>query len=190
MIKFIEKLETLPDENGISTAEKGENLAADAQNSRSEYILDNISAQDFTQRTGLPTNYRKTIAAFKDIIDPPTAEKAENVTHHASNSKTSRSKYILDNISAQDFTQQTGLPARYRKTVAAYEDIVEGRNNTCHNTQFEFARLLLTRQFKDPVMAREWNCDHWSTLLLWVTGYATLEDMKKVTNVVKLPTIL
>ena len=134
MIKFIEKLETLPDENGISTAEKGENLAADAQNSRSEYILDNISAQDFTQ--------------------------------------------------------QTSLPARYRKTLAAYEDIVEKRNKACHDTQFEFARLLLTRQFRDPAMAREWNCDHWSTLLLWVTGYTSLEDMKKVSDVVKLPKIL
>ena len=129
------------------------------------------------------------LEAFPDKEDIPAAEKGENITALAPNSELSQSEYILDNFSAQDFTQRTGLPARYRKTIAAFEDIIEERNKACHDTEFEFARLLLTRQFKDPVMAHKWDCEHWSALLLWVSGYATLEDMKKVSNDVKLPPI-
>ena len=127
------------------------------------------------------------LEAFPDKEDIPAAEKGENITALAPNSELSQSEYILDNISAQDFTQRTGLPPHYRKTLATHEDIIEEQNKACHDTGFEFARLLSTRQFKDPVMAHKWDCEHWSTLLLWVTGYATLEDMKKVTNDVKLP---
>ena len=35
-------------------------------------------------------------------------------------------------------------------------------------------------------MAQEWNREHWSNLLLWVTGYATLKDMAKVARDVRL----
>ena len=117
----------------------------------------------------------------------PAAEQDESVTGH--DRKISRSKHILDNISAQVFTQRTGLPIAYRKTVGAFEDIVEARKQVCYDTEFEFARLLLTRQFKDPVIAQKFNCDHWAPLLLWVTGYATLEDMAAVANNVKPPPI-
>lgn len=104
MIKFIEKLEALPDKNGVQVAAKGGSVAA-----------------------------------------------------HDQKPKILRSNFVLDNISAQVFTQRTGLPASYRKTIAAFEAIVEERNKACQDTEFEFARLLLTRQFKDPVTAHEWN---------------------------------
>ena len=130
------------------------------------------------------------LEALTDKKGPPTAEKGENVTPYAPNSEISQSEHILDNIPAQVFTQRTGLPARYRKTIAAFEDIVEERNKACHDTEFEFARLLLRKQFKDPVVAQKFNCDHWSALLLWVTGYASLKDMAAVANDVKLPPIL
>ena len=94
------------------------------------------------------------------------AEKGEKNPAHNPKPKMSRSKPILDDISTQVFTQRTGLPLSYRKTLAAFEDIVEERNKVCHETGFEFARLLLTKQFKDPVMAQNFDCPHWSTLLL------------------------
>ena len=116
-------------------------------------------------------------------------EKGENNPAHNRKSTMSRSKTVLDNISAQVFTQRTGLPSSYRKTIAAFEDIVEERNKVCYETGFEFARLLLTKQFKDPVVAQKSNYPQWSALLLWSTGYATLEDMAAVANVVTPPPI-
>ena len=112
------------------------------------------------------------------------AAKGGNDPAHDWKSKMSRSETVLDNISAQVFTQRTGLLPSYRKTIAAFEDIFEKRNTVCHETGFEFARLLLTKQFKDPVTSQNFNCDHWSALLLWVTGYATLEEMAAVANAV------
>ncbi len=107
-------------------------------------------------------------------------EKGGSTSGYDRKSKMSRSKNILDNISAQTFTQRTGLEPQYRDTIANFETIVETRNDAVHETQFQFARLLLKRQFKDPVNANKHNCDHWSRLLLWVTGYETLEDMAAV----------
>ena len=101
-----------------------------------------------------------------------------------------RAKYIFDNISAQVFTKRTRLPASYRKPIAAFEEIVEGRNQVVHDTEFEFAYLLLRKQFRDPVNAQKFNCHHWSTLLLWVTGYNSLKDLAAVAKEVKLPTIV
>ena len=107
-------------------------------------------------------------------------EKSTSDPGHDRKSKMSRSKNILDNISAQTFTQRTGLPPKYRDTMANFELIVEKRNDAVHDTQFQFARLLLKRQFKDPVNANKHDCAHWAGLLLWVTGYETLEDMAAV----------
>ena len=112
------------------------------------------------------------------------AAKGENDPAHDQKSDMSRSKTVLDNISAQVFTQQTGLPPSYRNTIAAFEDILKKQNTVCHETGFEFARLLLTKQFKDPVMAQKFNCKHWSALLLWVTGYTTLEEMAAVADII------
>ena len=130
--------------------------------------------------------YIEKLEALPDKDGIPPAAQGENATTHEQNSKPSQSQYILDNLPAQDFTQRTGLPSTYLKTIAAFEDIIEARNKACYDTEFEFARLLLTRQFRDPVMAQEWNCEHWSKLLLWVTGYATLEDMARVARSVRL----
>lgn len=110
------------------------------------------------------------------------AAKGGNDPAHDKKSKISRSKTVLDNISAQLFTQRTGLPPSYRKTIAAFDDIVEERNTICHETGLDFARLLLTKQFQDPANWQIFDCEHWSTLLLWVTGYATLEDMAAAAN--------
>ena len=130
------------------------------------------------------------LEALLDKNGVQVAEKGENIAAHNQNPKISQAKYILDNISPQAFTQRTGLHPAYRKIIAAFEDIVEERNKACHDTEFEFARLLLRRQFKDPVMAEKWNCDHWAALLLWVTGYASLKDMAAVANDVRLPPFL
>ena len=118
-----------------------------------------------------------------------TAEKGANDPAHDRKSKMSQAKTVLDNISPQVFTKRTGLDSSYRKTIAAFADTVDQRNSICHETGFEFARLLLTEQFQDPVMAQKWNCPHWSALLLWVTGYPTLEDMAAVANNVVPPPI-
>ncbi len=134
-------------------------------------------------------NFAEKLEAMLGKKGIQVAEKGENDPAHDRKSKMSRSKTILDNISAQVFTQRTGLPSSYRKTIAAFEDIVEERNKVCHETGFEFARLLLTKQFKDPVVAQKFNCPHWSALLLWVTGYATLEEMAAVANIVTPPPI-
>ena len=116
-------------------------------------------------------------------------EKGGSSPGHDRKSKMSRSKTILDNISAQTFTQRTGLPPQYRTTIANFETIVEKRNDAVHDTQFHFARLLLKRQFKDPVNATRHNLAHWVRLLLWVTGYETLEEMAAVAaNVAAAPT--
>ena len=109
--------------------------------------------------------------------------KGGNDKAHDRKSKMSRSRMVLDNISAQNFTKCTGLPPKYRDTITAFERIVEKRNDTRHETQFDFARLLLSRQFTDPATAVLFNCDHWSNLLLWVTGYPTLEEMAKLARV-------
>ena len=133
---------------------------------------------------------------FVDKLEPmlgkksTRAEKSRNAPGHDHKSRMSRAKHVLDNISAQLFTKRTGLPEKYRRTIAAYDEIVEARNEVVHDTEFEFARLLLRPHFRDPVIAQTFNCDHWHTLLLWVTGYSSLEDMAAVADVVKLPRYL
>ena len=115
------------------------------------------------------------------------AAKGKNDPDHDKKSKMSRSKMLLDNISAQNFTQCTGLPPKYRETITAFEEIVEKRNEACHETGFDFARLLLSIQFTDPVTSELFNCAHWSTLLLWVEGYTTLEEMAVSARVMRRP---
>ena len=110
----------------------------------------------------------------------PKVEKGTSAPGHDRKNKMSRSKNILDNISAQTFEQRTGLSSKYRETMANFENIVEKRNDAVHDTQFQFARLLLKRQFRDPVNANKHDCAHWAGLLLWVTGYETLEAMAAV----------
>ena len=82
----------------------------------------------------------------------------------------------------QAFTKRTGLDLSFRKTIPAFADITEERNSTVHETGCDFARILLTEQFQDPATAQRWNCPHWTTLLLWVTGYSTLEEMAAVAD--------
>ena len=118
-----------------------------------------------------------------------TAEKSANDPAHDRKTKMSQATTVLDNMSSQVFTKRTGLDSSYRKTIAAFADIVDQRNSICHETGFEFARLLLTKQFQDPVVAQKFNCPHWSALLLWVTGYPTLEDMAAVANDVVPPPV-
>ena len=132
----------------------------------------------------LMIKYVEKLEAMLEEKGVEVAAKGENDPAHDQKSEMSRSKTVLDNISAQEFTQRTGLPPSYQKTIAAFENIFEERNTVCHETGFEFARLLLTRQFKDPVMAKKFNCEHWSALLLWVTGYATLEEMAAAANAI------
>ena len=60
IIKFIAKLEIIPGNNGIQAAEKGGSVTLSNQKSKtsqSNYILNNISAQNFTQRIGLLSYY-------------------------------------------------------------------------------------------------------------------------------------
>ena len=160
------------------------------------YYQDNLENQDHEDRlkskayaSNLMIKVVEKLEALSDKNGVQVAEKSKNIAAHNQNPEISQAKYILDNVSPQAFTQRTGLPPAYRKAIAAFEDIVEERNKACHDTEFEFARLLLRRQFKDPVIAHEWNCDHWAALLLWVTGYASLKDMAAVARDVRLPSI-
>ena len=116
----------------------------------------------------------ETMLAKKGVERAP---KGGNNPNHDRKNLMSRSETVLHNISAQDFTRRTGLDKSYRKTIANFEEIVEERNKLVHETGLEFACLLLTKQFQNPANWKEYNCDHWSPLLLWVTGYDTLEDM-------------
>ena len=71
MIKFVEKLEVMLRKKGVQTAViGGNNKSYDRKFKmlRSRIVLDNISAQNFTQCTGLPSKYRDTITAFKRIV--------------------------------------------------------------------------------------------------------------------------
>lgn len=102
-------------------------------------------------------------------------------------SKIAQAKVMLDGISPQAFTKATGLEPGFRKIVADYEELVEARNKVVHDTEFEFARLLLRPQFRDPVVAAKYNCERWSKLLLLVTGYSSLKEMAAVAREGELP---
>lgn len=77
--------------------------------------------------------------------DVQIAEKIGSTTGYDRKSKMAQAKVMLDGISPQAFTKGTGLEPGFRKTVAAYEEIVEARNQVVHDTEFEFARLLLRK---------------------------------------------
>lgn len=109
-----------------------------------------------------------------------TKGKGASKAGYDQKSKIAMVKDMLDSISPQAFTKATGLEPSFRRTFDDHEEIVEIRKKVAHDTEFEFARLLLRPQFRDPVVAQKLNCEHWSKVLLWVSGYSSLKEMAAV----------
>ncbi|KAK3178474.1 hypothetical protein OEA41_000610 [Lepraria neglecta] len=85
---------------------------------------------------------------------------------------------ILKKLSAQNFKAKTGLEPSFRASLSRYGTIVDQRRACAHGTENEFARLLLSDQFKRK--NQELNVDHWAKMLLWVYEKKTLEEMANV----------
>lgn len=58
-----------------------------------------------------------------------------------------------------------------------YRKFVEARREWAHETNDEFARLLLSDQFQDEPFKTEQNVKQWEKLLLWVSGKDALQEM-------------
>ncbi|KAK4695888.1 hypothetical protein P7C71_g1942, partial [Lecanoromycetidae sp. Uapishka_2] len=86
---------------------------------------------------------------------------------------------ILKKVTAQDFEKKTGLHKDYRTDLAKYEQLVDKRRVWAHETENEFAYLLLSDQFQGEKKA-ELNTEHWARLLLWVYDKANLQEMAAV----------
>lgn len=44
-----------------------------------------------------------------------------------------------------------------------------------YDTEYEFARLLRSKQFQKPEMAEKWDVKHWEGMLLWISGMKSLK---------------
>ncbi|MCJ1453394.1 hypothetical protein MMC28_003741 [Mycoblastus sanguinarius] len=82
---------------------------------------------------------------------------------------------LLKTSTAQDFQKKTGLEPSYRESLKNYEKIVDARCAWAHESENEFARLLLSEKFQEN--AQRLNVGHWKKLLLWVYEKDTLEEM-------------
>lgn len=76
--------------------------------------------------------------------------------------------------------KETGLSSDYRLAVVEYKKIVEARRKWAHESENEFARLLLSEQFQDPLQNSEHNTPYWTKLLLWTYNKETLQEMAAV----------
>ena len=85
---------------------------------------------------------------------------------------------ILKKLSAQNFKAKTGLEPSFRASLSSYGTIVDQRRAWTHETENEFARLLLSDQFKRK--KQELNVDHWAKMLLWVHEKNTFEETADV----------
>ena len=115
------------------------------------------------------------ILLAKGIIDEP--ERGKNKPAYDKMKSLLTAEEILSKITAQDFSKKTGLGGDYRKSILKCKDDLKLRNSQVHDTEDLFARLLLTPQFKDPVIAEEWQVEHWAFLLTWVTGMESIQAM-------------
>lgn len=87
---------------------------------------------------------------------------------------------ILQQVSATEFEAKTGLPGKYRQQSAKYKEAAEKRNKWAHETEYEFARLLLSDQYQDPVRNAKLETEHYTKLLLWLYDKETLQEMADV----------
>lgn len=85
---------------------------------------------------------------------------------------------ILKNNTVQDFEQKTGLASKFRDDFVKHEGYVDDRRTWAHQTENQFAYLLLSDQFQEK--EQELNTKHWEELLLWTYEKDTLEEMAAV----------
>ncbi len=83
-------------------------------------------------------------------------------------------------MSIREFEKKVDLSGKYRQEFENYTETAEARPLWPHESESEFARLLLSDQFQDPVRNKDLQTEHWAKLLLWTYGKETLEEMAHI----------
>lgn len=115
--------------------------------------------------------------SIKQKVNIPKEAKGKNDPLHDKTKYMKAAATLFDKFSAQDFKQRTGLDPAYRAFLGNYRKIIEARRAWAHETDDEFARLLLSDQFREEPFRTEENVEQWEKLLLWVSGKETLQEM-------------
>ena len=115
--------------------------------------------------------------SIKQKVIIPRDAKGKNDALHDSTRRMNAASALFEKYKPQEFKDRTGLDPAYRVFLVNYRKIIEARRAWAHETDEEFARLLLSRQFKEePFRTRE-NVEQWEKLLLWVKGKESPSDI-------------
>lgn len=114
---------------------------------------------------------------MKQKVIIPKEAKGKNDPLHDKTKYMNAAAALLDKVKAIDFEKKTGLDPAFRVFLGDYRKYVEARREWAHETNDEFARLLLSDQFQEEPFRTEENVKQWEKLLLWVSGKDTLQEM-------------
>ncbi|CAF9941497.1 hypothetical protein IMSHALPRED_002750 [Imshaugia aleurites] len=123
------------------------------------------------------TAFKANLDFVKKLSYKQKEAKGKNDPLHDSTKYMNAAATLLKNLTAQDFKQRTGLDPAYRVFLEHYRKFIEARREWAHETNNEFARLLLSDQFLEEPFRTKENVEQWEKLLLWVSGKETLQEM-------------
>lgn len=83
-------------------------------------------------------------------------------------------------MSVRKFEKKIDLSGKYRREFENYTETAEARPLWARESEFEFAHLLSSDEFQDPVRNKDLHIEHWTKLLLWTYGKETLEEMAHI----------
>ena len=125
-------------------------------------------------KANLMTSFVKKLSVKQKVNIP---QEAKNNPLHDNTKYMNAASTLFNKYPAQEFKDRTGLDPAYRILLQNYRKLVEARHKWAHETDDEFARLLLSRQFQEEPFKTEEHVEQWGKLLLWVTGKDSLEEI-------------
>ena len=136
------------------------------------------------------TSFVTKLSIKQKVIIPKDA-KGKNDPLHDSTKYMNAASTLFEKYKPQESKDRTGLDPAYRIFLGSYRKIIEARHAWVHETDEEFARLLLSRHFKEEPFRTTENVEQWEKLLLWVKGKESLEEVANaVAKVISALTLL
>ena len=106
-------------------------------------------------KANLMTGFVKKLS-MKQKVNIPSEAKGKNDPLHDSTKYMNAASTLFDKFTAEEFKKRTGLDPAYRVFLGNYRKFIEARREWAHETDEEFARLLLSRQFQEePFRTKE-----------------------------------
>ena len=99
-------------------------------------------------KANLMTSFVKKLSV-KQKVHIPQEAKGKNNPLHDNTKYVNAASTLFNKYSAQEFKDRTGLDPAYRILLQNCRKFVEARHKWAHETDDEFARLLLSRQFQE-----------------------------------------